>query len=158
MVDWFQKNQLVLNFDKTKIIKLISTAYAHCPLNLVLRSKSLQEADMFKFLGLQLDNRLMFKAHIDSLLYKLMTVCFLMRKLYYILNINGLKIVYYAIYQSLVKYGITYWGNTADSNKVFVLQKKMIRIIMGVGPTHSCRELFKQLSILPIPCVYIFHL
>jgi hypothetical protein len=34
----------------------------------------------------------------------------------------------------------------------------MIRIMMGVGPTHSCRELFKQLSILPIPCVYIFSL
>jgi hypothetical protein len=30
--------------------------------------------------------------------------------------------------------------------------------MMGVGPTHSCRELFKQLSILPIPCVYIFSL
>jgi hypothetical protein len=34
----------------------------------------------------------------------------------------------------------------------------MIIIMMGVGPTHSCRELFKQLSILPIPCVYIFSL
>jgi hypothetical protein len=51
------------------------------------------------------------------------------------------------MYQSLVKYGIIYWGNTAHSNKVFVLQKKMIRIMLGVGPTHSCRELFKQRSV-----------
>jgi hypothetical protein len=158
MVDWFQKNQLVLNSDKTKIIKFTSTASVHWPLNLVLHSKSPQEVDMVKFPGLQLDNRLMYKAHIDSLLHKLTTVCFLMRKLYYILNINGLKIVYYAYYQSPVKYGIIYWGNTADSNKVSVLQKKMIRIMLGVGPTHSCRKLFKQLNILPIPCVYIFSL
>jgi hypothetical protein len=34
----------------------------------------------------------------------------------------------------------------------------MIRIMMGVGPTHPCGELFKELSILPIPCVYIFSL
>jgi hypothetical protein len=51
MVDWFQKNKLVLNFDKTKIIKFTSTASACCPLNLVLHSKSLQEVDMVKFIG-----------------------------------------------------------------------------------------------------------
>jgi hypothetical protein len=63
----------------SKIIKFTSTASARCPLNLVLHSKSLQEVDMVKFLGLQLDNHLMYKAHIDSLLHKLATVCFLMR-------------------------------------------------------------------------------
>jgi hypothetical protein len=29
---------------------------------------------------------------------------------------------------------------------------------MGVGPTHSCRDLFKKLEILPIPCVYLLSL
>jgi hypothetical protein len=113
-----------------------------------------------KFLGLQLDNHLTCKGHIDFLLHKLSTVRCLMRKLYYILNtsINGLKTVYYAYYHSLVKYGIIYWGNTPDSNKAFVLQKRIIRIIMGVGPTHTCRGLFKKLSILPILCVYLFSL
>jgi hypothetical protein len=38
-VDWFQKNQSVLHFDKTKIIKFTCAAPAHCPLNLVLHSK-----------------------------------------------------------------------------------------------------------------------
>jgi hypothetical protein len=40
----------------------------------------------------------------------------------------------------------------------FVLQKKIIRIIMGVGPTYSCRGLFKHLGILPIPSVYLYSL
>jgi hypothetical protein len=30
--------------------------------------------------------------------------------------------------------------------------------MMGVGPTHSCRDLFIKLEILPIPCVYLFSL
>jgi hypothetical protein len=94
-----------------------------------------------------------------------------MRKLYYILNTNGLKTVYYADYHLLMKYGIMYWGNTSESNKVFILGGGeiiitiiiitiKIKIIMGVGPTHSCRGLFKQLSILPILCVrlYLFSL
>jgi hypothetical protein len=111
-----------------------------------------------KFLGLQLDNHLTCKGHIDFLLHKLSTLCFLMRKLYYTLNTNELKTVYYACYHSLVNYGIIVWGNTADSNKVFVLQKKIIIIIMGVGPTYSCKGLFKHLGILPIPSVYIYSL
>jgi hypothetical protein len=35
------------------------------------------------------------------------------------------------------------------------MQKKKIRIMMGVGPTHTCRDLFKKFEILPIPCVYL---
>jgi hypothetical protein len=81
-----------------------------------------------------------------------------MKKLYYTLNTNGLKTVYYAYHHSLVNYGIIFWGNTADSNKVFVLQKKIMRIIIGVGPTYSCRVLFKHLGILPIPSVYLYSL
>ena len=29
---------------------------------------------------------------------------------------------------------------------------------MGVGPTHTCRDLFKKLDILPMPCVYLLSL
>jgi hypothetical protein len=78
--------------------------------------------------------------------------------LYTILNINNLKAVYYAYYYSLVKYGIIYWGNTSDSHKIFVIQKKIIRIMMGVGLNHTCRGLFKKLGILPIPCVCLLSL
>ena len=124
----------------------------------MIHSKVLQEVETMKFLGLQLDNHLNCKGHIDFLLHKLSTLCFLMRKLYHTLNINGLKTVYYAYYHSLVNYGIIFWGNTTDSNKVFVLQKKIIRIIMGVGPTYSCRGLFNHLEILPIPSVYLYSL
>jgi hypothetical protein len=50
-----------------------------------------------------------------------------------------------------VKYGIIFWGNTADSNRFLSCKKKnnnnnnnnKIRIIiMGVGLTYSCRGLF----------------
>jgi hypothetical protein len=57
-----------------------------------------------------------------------------------------------------VKYGIIFWGNTSDSHKVFVIQKRIIRIMNGVDPTHTCRDLFRKLEILPVPCVYLFSL
>jgi hypothetical protein len=30
--------------------------------------------------------------------------------------------------------------------------------MMWVGQTHTCRDLFRRLDILPIPCVYLFSL
>jgi hypothetical protein len=115
-------------------------------------------AKTIKFLGLQLDNHLTCKGYIDLLLHKLNTAGDLMRKLSYILSIKNLKSVYYAHCHSLVKYRIIYLGNTADSQKAFVMQKKIIRIIMGVGPTQTCRDLFKKFGILPIPYLYVLSL
>jgi hypothetical protein len=81
MMDWFQNNQLALNLDKTKIIKFTATVSACYPLHLVIHNKALEEVEAMKFLGLLLDNHLTCKGHIDFLLHKLSTLCFLMRKL-----------------------------------------------------------------------------
>jgi hypothetical protein len=42
--------------------------------------------------------------------------------------------------------------------RVFLLQKRILRIMMGLGPRCSCKGLFKNLDILPVPCLYIFSL
>jgi hypothetical protein len=39
--------------------------------------------------------------------------------------------------------------------RIFRLQKKVIRIISNVSGNTSCRNLFKYLKILPLPCLYI---
>ena len=36
--------------------------------------------------------------------------------------------------------------------------KKAIRIITGVKPRESCKNLFRKLQILPMPCEYILSL
>jgi hypothetical protein len=57
-----------------------------------------------------------------------------------------------------MKYGIIFWGNSSDSKRVFTLQKKTVKIMVGVKPQHLCREVLKKLQILPLPCEYIFSL
>jgi hypothetical protein len=37
-------------------------------------------------------------------------------------------------------------------------KKRAIRIISGVSRLSSCRQLFKDLNLLPLPCMYIFEL
>ena len=41
--------------------------------------------------------------------------------------------------------------------KVFKLQKEVVRLICNVKRNTSCRELFRTLKILPVPCVYIME-
>jgi len=41
--------------------------------------------------------------------------------------------------------------------KIFKLQKKVVRLICNVKRKTSCRELFRTLSILPVPCVYVME-
>jgi hypothetical protein len=45
-----------------------------------------------------------------------------------------------------------------NSNKVFILQKKIIRIITNTRKRESCRELFKDMKILPMYSQYIYSL
>jgi hypothetical protein len=49
-------------------------------------------------------------------------------------------------------------GNSTNSDRVFKLQKKVIRIMSGMGPRDSCRDLFRKLQVLPLSCEYILSL
>ena len=59
---------------------------------------------------------------------------------------------------SVMSYGIIFGGNSHHSDCVFKIQKRIIRIITNTGRRDSCRELYKQLQILPLPSQYIFSL
>jgi hypothetical protein len=57
-----------------------------------------------------------------------------------------------------MSYGIILWGNSSYSSAMFKMQKRVIRIMMGCGYRESCRELFKELKILPLSSQYTFSL
>jgi hypothetical protein len=58
-------------------------------------------------------------------------------------------------YYSIARDGIIFWGNSSSSEKIFTLQKRIIRIMVGAHPTTSCRRLFKKWEILTVPNQYI---
>jgi IS1 family transposase len=66
--------------------------------------------------------------------------------------------IYFTYFHSIVKYEIIFWGNSPNSRKIFNLQKKIIRIMIGAHARTSCRRLFKKLDILPVPSQYIYSL
>jgi hypothetical protein len=155
---WFLSNQLLTNASKSFVLKFTPSKLTYCPLNLIHNDQVLSEQDVIKFLGLHLDRHLSWETHLHHLLSKLGLVCFIMRKLSHVLNIESLRIVYFTHFQSLILYGLIFWGTPANMKRVFGLQKIIIRIMLGLGPRCSCRSRFKKLDIPPVTCLYIYSL
>jgi hypothetical protein len=70
----------------------------------------------------------------------------------------SLKTIYYALFHSLMTYGIIFWGNSPLGATIFRLQKKAIRIMEGCGNRVSCRDLFRKFHILPLTSQYLLFL
>jgi len=56
-----------------------------------------------------------------------------------------LIMIYYTYFLSLVNYGIIFWGSSSCSNKVFKLQKRVVRIMTGSMSSDSCHGYLKIL-------------
>jgi len=82
------------------------------------------ETNAMKYLGLQVDSQHSLVPHISYLLHKLSSVCYMMRKLSHVLNIQTLRSVNIEHFHSLVNYKIIFWGNNSSVPKIFLTQKK----------------------------------
>lgn len=72
-------------------------------------------------------------------------------------DIETALVTYYAYAYSWLSYGTILWGNGTDWDKVFILQKRLVRIVANIKQTESCKPYFKKYKILTLPCVYILE-
>ena len=59
---------------------------------------------------------------------------------------------------TILSYGIIFWGNSTNVNKLFILQKKIVRILSNLGSKGSCKKAFKNLEIMTLHSQYIYSL
>ena len=106
-----------------------------------------------------MDNSLSWKKHIEAIVPKLLCAAtFAIRVVQSFLPLDSLKLIYYSYFNSILTYGITFCGNTHNSNTIFKMQKRIIRIMVGIRNRDSCREYFKRLKILPLQSQYLLSL
>jgi hypothetical protein len=125
-------------------MKFITTNLPYCALTIGHKDKYTDEAVNLKFHGIHIDGHLNWKNHIDQIIPKLGAACYMVRQIYYICNNDTLRSIYFAYFHSVVSYGIILWGNSSISRKIFTLQKRIIRIIVGAHHRTSCRKLFNN--------------
>jgi len=74
------------------------------------------------------------------------------------MSLNTLKTIYYSYFNAIMNYGLPFSGNSPHSIKIFKMQKRIIRIMIGCKNRVSCRNLFRRLEILPFVSQYILSL
>ena len=57
-----------------------------------------------------------------------------------------------------MSYGIIFWGASTKASQVFLLQKKILRIIYHIKPRESCRKLFYENQIMTFYSLYLYSL
>ena len=71
---------------------------------------------------MHLDSNLLWTLHMEKLLKKPSTAWCMMRILYY-LTLDSLKTVYLAHFQSLLQFGIIFWGSTTNLHKALLMEE-----------------------------------
>ena len=112
-----------------------------------------------EFLGLHINDSINWNHHIDHISKQLSTVCYIMRNIKSYMPLNTTIIVYYSYFNSIMSYGLPFWGISPYSLKIFrIKKKKKLRIMVGCRSRASRRSIFKKLRILPLASQYIYLL
>jgi hypothetical protein len=75
------------------------------------------------------------------------------------MSLSLLIMIYYSLFHSTLSYGIIFWGKASNGKITFFLQKRVLQIMTEHRNRSSCRNLFKQLVILPLKShihIYIY--
>lgn len=81
---------------------------------------------------------------------------YLLRHLATCVNREGLMRSYRGLFHSTFSYGVLMWSHYLPATKVFVIQRRAIRTIVGASHRSECRDFFKQFKVMTLPafCFY----
>ena len=127
---WLAANKLLLNVAKTHT--MLFTFKQKVPnLKININNTEIEEKCTTSFLGVQINNKLNWKANISQICKKISKSIAILRMVRSIFPSNILKMIYMSLIYSHINYCILIWG-CADKTIVeplFIMQKKAIRII-----------------------------
>ena len=155
LVSWCDKNNLELNVSKTKemILDFRKVQPDHAPL--LIKNKTVETVDDFKFLGLIISNDLKWKKNTEKNVKKAQQRLYFLRRLKkFGLKTNILVEFYRAVIESVLTFGITVWyGNLSKSealalNRIVKTASKIIGAdLPSLDETYSKRLLKRAKSI-----------
>jgi len=116
---WFKVNSLSINVKKTHYIQFKTKNKPTFDINIVCVNNSVTPVTDIKFLGIYLQDSINWSCHIEYIIPKLSSACYVMRSIKPIMPINTLKTVYYSNFNAIITYGLSFWGNSPHSTKIF---------------------------------------
>jgi hypothetical protein len=143
--------------NKTHCIQFKTKNKSTTDVNIVCINCSITTVSNIKFLGININDSFNWSSHVECIIPKLSSACYIMSIKPY-MHLKTLKTIYCSYFNTVMSYGLYFWGNSPHSIKIFRLQKKIIRIITGCNSRASCMNLFRKLGVLPLASQYILSL
>ena len=123
ITNWFHSNLRNLNYDKTYLVQYLTKKQKEIKLQMVTSNSLITNINSTKFLGLTIDSTLSWKEHITELTSKLNKTCYAIRTLKASISPEVLRTIYFSYFQTIMTYGIIFWGNSSTSISVFRIKK-----------------------------------
>lgn len=144
---WFISNRLLLNQSKTE--RMVFTLRDTGPIR--------DPVCQVKFLGVDIDPKAQWNTHVETVASRLNKSLYLLRRLADNLSHNALKTAYFATFHAQLSYAVLVWGHAPNTQHLFGLQRKAVRVICGLGYRDDCRACFRELGVLTLPSLYILE-
>jgi hypothetical protein len=138
--------------NKTNFMQFTTNNKPKPHLQIAHLNKQISTVSNIKFHSIQINDTINWKTHIERILPKLSMA---MRIIKPYISFETLKIVYHSTFNSVINYGLPI---SPLSNKIFIMQKRIVQITLRCRRLAPCRNLFKKWKILPLMSQYIFSI
>ena len=152
--EWFTANLLTLNTEKSYfcIFRTIQNYNIDLPNEIKFNDKSIMRASSIKYLGITLDEFLNWNEHVANTVKSLNSLFSVFYNIRRYLTIEHIRVIYYSMIYSKIRYGICAYGFTKKENidKVQVLQNKLLKVLLEKEWRTPTNELHNLLDILQV--------
>ena len=156
--DWTLRNRLTMNVDKTNLLICTNKKIPNEPCSIMIDNDIIHPSNTTKFLGVTLDNKLNFSAHISLVLNKIAKNTGILYRIKDNLPIKARLNFYYALIYPYITYNIIVWGSTYSTHlsNLVIQQKKTIRTIADANYLDHTTPLFHRFKLLKIKDIYSY--
>ena len=160
IVNWLNANRLSLNIDKTNFMIFKPKNRIIENIDIKMNGSNIFCVEKAKFLGVVIDNKLIWTEHLKFVTRKISKGIGIIIKARKYFNSDTLLSLYNTLILPFLSYCVHVWGaaSAVHLEKIYILQKKIVRIICGVPPRTHSHPLFTQLSILNITQIYDYFI
>ena len=126
---------------------------------LFINNSPLLVTDTALFLGITIDEKISFNQHIAKLCNKLIYVILMLRHAKQYFDTKTMVDLYYTFFYPHLLYGLEFWGHASSTelDRILVLQKKALRIILKLQPNATVVSNFATLKIMPIRMLFKYR-
>ena len=151
--NWFNKNKLSINTDKTKYMIFSEIERRDLPqVSIILNDKFISNTDCIKFLGVYIQSDLKWNKHCEIKARKIAQAVSAMVRLKNILPSSALLTIYRSLIESHLNYSNLAWGSSIKkaTDRLVILQKKAVRLIVKAKYNSHTEPIFRSLKILKL--------